>query len=438
MPSPRELAPEFFEMLVESQYWSAQQMRAHQRNLLEPLLRHARAHVPFYEHRLDVIFARDGSIDWDRWAELPVLTRTELSEREGDMQARFLPPAAGRVGKSLSSGTTGVATRTSQTELSVEMSGAALARAFDWHGLDYSKTMVDFSVESPDRAMWPEGEHSGSWVPRWKRNLGSGQLFRINRVATPRQVLDFIMRREAHYVAGGTIRSQALAIEAERTGQRVRIDTILTRGAAVTAEAVELFGDVFGARAVGLYSSKEAHKMAHPCPDGECYHVNAELVLLEIVDPETGAPTPPGKTGKVLVTPFFNLAQPLVRYDIGDLAIAGETCTCGRTLPVLCSIVGREVHMFIIDGVRIVPSIPNSETAKLNAAMWQMAQVGPNEVEIRRVPRPGAGPADVDAITALVRQDLHSDMQVTFRDIERFELPASGKLVQYVREWSPG
>jgi hypothetical protein len=29
-------------------------------------------------------------------------------------------------------------------------------------------------------------------------------------------------------------------------------------------------------------------------------------------------------------------------------------------------------------------------------------------------------------------------MQVTFRDIERFELPASGKLVQYVREWSPG
>ena len=41
--------------------------------------------------------------------------------------------------------------------------------------------------------------------------------------------------------------------------------------------------------------------MAHPCPVGDGYHINAELLALEVVDPQTGSPSPPGEIGKVLV-----------------------------------------------------------------------------------------------------------------------------------------
>lgn len=38
---------QMFEMLMESQYWSREQMQEYQRSQLEQMLRHAKANVPF-------------------------------------------------------------------------------------------------------------------------------------------------------------------------------------------------------------------------------------------------------------------------------------------------------------------------------------------------------------------------------------------------------
>ena len=43
----------------------------------------------------------------------------------------------------------------------------------------------------------------------------------------------------------------------------------------------------------------------------------------------------------LVVTPFFNFAMPLIRYDTGDIAVAAAACPCGRCLPKLSRIVGR-------------------------------------------------------------------------------------------------
>mgnify|MGYP000113622014 CR=1 FL=1 len=51
-----------------------------------------------------------------------------------------------------------------------------------------------------------------------------------------------------------------------------------------------------------------------------------------------------------VVTPFYNLAMPLIRYDIGDYAEAGAPCACGRTLPVLARIMGRSRNMLRLPG----------------------------------------------------------------------------------------
>ena len=72
--------------------------------------------------------------------------------------------------------------------------------------------------------------------------------------------------------------------------------------------------------------------MAYRCPSQAGWHVNAETLLLEIVD-ASGQPCRPGEMGRVVITPFFSTAQPLIRYDHGDLAVAGEGCACGRTCP---------------------------------------------------------------------------------------------------------
>src|SRR4029077_15013907 len=49
--------------------------------------------------------------------------------------------------------------------------------------------------------------------------------------------------------------------------------------------------------------------------------------------------------------------MPLVRYEIGDYAIAAtEPCTCGRTLPALERVIGRTVNLFRLrDGKLLSP-----------------------------------------------------------------------------------
>jgi len=77
-------------------------------------------------------------------------------------------------------------------------------------------------------------------------------------------------------------------------------------------------------------------------------------VLIEIVD-DAGCPVSPGKMGRVLVTTLENRLMPLVRYEIGDYAIAAEgICGCGRTLPLIGRIAGRAVDLFRMADGRVV------------------------------------------------------------------------------------
>ena len=75
-----DLQREHFEMLMESQYWPADRLLDYQRTQLEHLVRHAKANVPFYENRLDRLFSPFGTIDWDQWTRLPILTRQDLGD----------------------------------------------------------------------------------------------------------------------------------------------------------------------------------------------------------------------------------------------------------------------------------------------------------------------------------------------------------------------
>ncbi len=92
--------------------------------------------------------------------------------------------------------------------------------------------------------------------------------------------------------------------------------------------------------------------MALQCPAGEHFHVQSETLYLEVLRPN-GQPCEPGEIGRVVVTPLHNFATPLLRYEIGDEAELGDSCSCGRGLPVLRRIVGRTFeHVTMPSGLR--------------------------------------------------------------------------------------
>lgn len=434
MASYADIQLQYFNMLRESQYWRPEKMQEFQRAQLDILLRHARTNVPFYATRLDAVFRTDDTIDWERWRDLPIVERRDLAEHREAMQARSIPPGHGSTAVFHSSGSTGVPISITQNGLATIGSKAAEYRAFDWHGVDYTRTLVSLTGVEPDVGAWPEGRDRGQWGPFWDSGAARGKRWDINNMASNEQVLDFLRRKKATYLIAGATVVRSLALDALRLGIHVPLELVFIYGSAPIAQGREDVRKAFGARLVALYSAKEAHAVAHGCPTGTHYHVHAENLLVEVLN-EAGDPCGPGETGRVVVTPFLSTAQPLIRYALGDLARAGGTCMCGRTLPVIEDLVGRTSQIFRFpDGTNVYRRIPIEIRRRLGAAVWQVAQIAPLAIEIRYEPSDWSVVGDEQFVAETVRAIFHPDVAVSFRRVERVPLTAAGKYIEYVNE----
>ena len=78
------------------------------------------------------------------------------------------------------------------------------------------------------------------------------------------------------------------------------------------------------------------------CGAGAGHHLRHPDLIVEIVDPVTGSPMPPGESGELVLTTLLHEAMPLLRYRTGDRAsLVPEPCPCGGTLPRLGKVAGR-------------------------------------------------------------------------------------------------
>jgi len=65
------------------------------------------------------------------------------------------------------------------------------------------------------------------------------------------------------------------------------------------------------------------------CPAHGGYHVRETDLFFEIIDPDTGAPAPPGRWGEIVVTTLNRRAMPLIRYRTGDMSrFLHDPCPC--------------------------------------------------------------------------------------------------------------
>jgi phenylacetate-CoA ligase len=92
------------------------------------------------------------------------------------------------------------------------------------------------------------------------------------------------------------------------------------------------------------------------CVYHEGIHYWADYYILELLDPDTLQPVPPGEIGEMVVTTLRKEASPLVRYRTRDLSkLIPKRCSCGSILPMHDRLLGRSDDMFIIRAVNIYP-----------------------------------------------------------------------------------
>jgi phenylacetate-CoA ligase len=91
------------------------------------------------------------------------------------------------------------------------------------------------------------------------------------------------------------------------------------------------------------------------CLERDGHHIWEDEVLVEVLDPDTGAPVVDGQVGELVATALDDDVAPLVRYRSGDLVRASHgPCACGRT-HVRQWPLGRRGDEVVVDGRAVLP-----------------------------------------------------------------------------------
>jgi phenylacetate-CoA ligase len=437
MDTTQTLRQRIFEMLMESQYWPPEQMLAYQRSQLAQLLRHAKATVPFYKTRLDAVFKTNGEIDWDRWHEIPIVTRTDLRDRRDEMLTTSLPPGHGPTKTFHSSGSSGVPVSVEVTQLGSSSNRAATMRQLAYHEIKSKKTRATL-VHLNEEGGFIEEE----FYFRDRQKADGGALHQasdiaINRGLPDRRKLQLLKQLAVCYLLENPNNAELLARANLEFGEGVKLDTIFCTGQELTLDQKDLFNRSFGARGNIVYSSKEGGAMGFECGNGPNFHVNSELVLLEVATPE-GNPCEIDQVGRVIITPFFSTALPLIRYDQGDTAKLLPPCNCKCKLPLMGQIGGRQDQRFLLpDGEKSITGGIGSSfiCASLNALAFQLAQTAALKMEVRYIPAHANTQIATAQLIEHFQKLIHPDLEVIFKMVDKIPLNAGGKQQRFVREF---
>lgn len=208
------------------------------------------------------------------------------------------------------------------------------------------------------------------------------------------------------------------------------------------------FEAVFGCPVRANYYCNEVWAIAAECEHGRL-HEFSDNVVVELLDAE-GRPVPDGTPGEVVVTGLSNFVQPFIRYRLGDVAVrsARQGCRCGRALPVLERIEGRDDDVFVHpDGRRIHPSKITVAAKSPCFAYpglqvfrdYQIAQTAPDRVVLRvvagrdRVPFAACAKQGAANLEGLLAPGVRVDLEMP----ARLPAGAGGKRKIFSREF-PG
>ena len=120
--------------------------------------------------------------------------------------------------------------------------------------------------------------------------------------------------------------------------------------APVSVAQRRLIERAFHAPVADQYGCCEIYWLAAECPQSHGgLHAFEDMRHIEFLD-EKGARVPHGEDGRIVLTDLCNRAFPLIRYENGDRGrwIKSRQCGCGRSLPLMDSVKGRETDSFVL------------------------------------------------------------------------------------------
>lgn len=403
------LAP-FLREASDSEWIPAVELESRQRMRLRALARHAFRFSPEFAVRVAASgMGAEELGDPGALQQLKPIGRGDVMRAGEGFYCREVPTDHGGIGESITSGSTGepvVIRRTERARLYWLVAGL---RERLWLGRGCCGRLAVV------RANAGKAEEYDEWGPPYSMLFKTG-------TASVRPASTSVEALASWLEAGGfdewVMLPSCLSGVLEclgRAGVSVRPPAVVrTLSETVSGDLRQEVRSRFGLEIQDSYSSQEFGVIAIQCPGGGSYHV-LEHLIVEVVD-EQGSPCAPGQIGRVLVTDLVNLAAPMIRYDIGDLAEVGAPCACGLPHRSLKRILGRERNLLRMpDGSRRWPVFGFHAWREIGPVrQFQFVQTGAEELLARlRVDRvPEAG--EQDQLRERIRMGFGHPFEIRF------------------------
>lgn len=344
-----------FEMYKNYEYSTIEKNNEIQQQNLKKLLLHAYAHIPYYQKIFDNIglISEQGVIDLSKFDRIPVLTKKIIRENFDDLISRDSRSEHNRRYIDTSGGSTGEPVKMLK-DLGSWRGGMAVKWLFYSFVCDYPCRTI--KLWGSERDILKDG---AGLISRTKDFVGNRDVVNAFKMSED-DMRDFValVNRKKPKIIEAYVQPLYEVCRFVK-GNDIEIfspEGIITSAGTLYPEMHRLISDVFDAPVLNRYGSREVGDLACSCSKNEGLHVNTPSHVLEILDADLQHAAP-GKLGKVYVTSLLNYSMPLIRYEIGDIAIPAEEeqCSCGRGLPLIKQLEGREMSVLKTKDGTIIP-----------------------------------------------------------------------------------
>lgn len=417
-----------FFALRRSQWLGREDIEEFQRQRLRRLVRHAYNHVPWYRERFTQLgLLPDDIYELGDLAKLPLLSKDDVrANLHFDLFAdNHRKKEMLRVS---TSGSTGEPFVIYADRAQLEMRLASTLRCAEWTG-------------------WRFGDRQARL---WHQTIG------MTRLQVLRERLDaFLMRRI--FIPAYELRSDNIAgfLERLRRHRPVLVDgyaeifnflaqyahhqglngfrprAIMSSAQILPDQARQTITDQFGCAVFDKYGSREFSGIAYEDEGHDGHLVMSESYIVELI--KDGRPAQAGEIGEVVITDLNNLHVPLLRYRIGDLALALDTTKLGqsgREFLRIGRIEGRAQSIVVCPNGAWLPGTFFAHYFKEHEHIvrhYQVVQEVREALLIKVVPAEQYSDAAMVRILDGLRPYVGAEMYLTYESVMEIPLVRTGK-----------
>jgi phenylacetate-CoA ligase len=394
---------------------------------LRAMLKHAYENCPYYQKRFDEAGVALSNIQsLGDLTQIPLLTKKDIQLSREQMKGRnysdemLVPNKTG--------GSTGSPLNFYHDKDRLFSRKAATIRHNRWAGWDIGMKTASFWGHRQDIS-------GMATVGARLRSIFLDRLAIIDTSSITRERLaEFKTRLQGYrpgiYIAyANSMFLFARFLKETNSRDHHRPKAIITSAEVLEPDQRILIESVFECKVYDRYGSRETSVLASECDHHSGLHIGADGFVMEFI--RDGKPAKPGETGKIVVTDLLNFGMPFIRYQIEDTGIAvGETCGCGRGLPLMKMAGGRTTDFLVTPSGKIVSGASLTIYLIANTpgvAQAQLIQEKKDEVIFRIVRGEKFGEDSLTFLRTEIPKYLGSDVKYQFEYVDTIPVESSGK-----------